>query len=1275
MTSEMLKWIRLLMPRRTRIALLGAMMLSCPRLLAAEPKPEPLSQIIQLQRLVDSPVKHLVDVRLTATVLGIDSVHHGLAIQDRTGILWLDGGPLPKDLEPGSRVSIEGKALIGDRRAILGFAPLIDQDRDARGGIGSCRVYLDAGKHRFDLLFVQEGGLKSLSVILEGPGLARTNVPDSMLWHSRQEMPGVWLPGLEYACYEGSWPQIPDFGTLTPTVSGIATNFDLNVASRETNFGLRFSGWLQVTEAGHYEFETRADDSGRLVLPYDPGTDIKVIGRSNLPQPHRLVPGQLWNDLEEPCWAEVEGVVRHVGVFEGRLQLELAVESGRMQVTVADGHPLSASILLNSRVRLTGLCRSASSPGGARTAGLMQVPNMDCVTVLQASEVTWLAHPVCLISNLSDIYATGGSASILRIQGTVLDVTPGRSLIVADSTGRIEAYTRQARSDDKGKSIELLGQLTASNRLDYAAYREGTRSEPSSQIRSTLTTIEQIRRLAPDAVTRSHPVLFQGVVTFVFYSGLRAHVQGQREGIYVSCQNNNPQPLKVGDLCEFEGYSSPGAFSPVVTYRRRTILGRGQLPEPLRPDWSQLANGSLDSQWVEVQGVVLQINGSDLVLGMRGGGEITAHVFEGDDSEIAGFLGAVVRVRGTVRGFSNAQRQVQRVLIQVISPALVTVDEASPADPFAMPSRAVVELFLFDPNAASLRRVKTAGQIVHVRDGIGYLMDGTNGMRFAPRATEKFVSGDWVEVVGFPETEGLSPIMRQSLVRVVGHSKLPAPQALSSEDLLNRMHDSTLVEVRATLLNIRTNQSDYLLELQAGSHSFVARLNQKIGSLPIAPAGSRVRIAGLYSTHDAAAGRSNNLQGFELFLNSPADFTVLQTPSWWNLRNSLMVLGVMTLVLALSVIWITALRQRVDLRTRELRDEIEVRKRTETDLGEKTKELQSEIRERIQLHSELDDQKTRLEKEIEERKRMELEIEQVHRQLMNASRQAGQAEVASSVLHNVGNVLNSVNVSSTLIADRLRDWRGTSLIKAADLLKKRAPEMASVLDKNDPFHQMPAYLEKLAGHLDKERSNLLTEVKDLVQNIEHIKEIVTMQQAYAKVSGLLEKVAPEELVESAVKMHIGAYVRHSVGLVREFEKVPDMIVDRHKVLQILVNLLHNAKYACDEGRNTEKRVTIRIKPDGNERLVIQVSDNGIGIAPENMKRLFIHGFTTRKNGHGFGLHSAAIAAKELGGRLHAHSDGAGCGATFTLEMPLSQGERKSKTGDTVRILQSEVETR
>jgi PAS domain S-box-containing protein len=289
--------------------------------------------------------------------------------------------------------------------------------------------------------------------------------------------------------------------------------------------------------------------------------------------------------------------------------------------------------------------------------------------------------------------------------------------------------------------------------------------------------------------------------------------------------------------------------------------------------------------------------------------------------------------------------------------------------------------------------------------------------------------------------------------------------------------------------------------------------------------------------------------------------------------------------------------------------------------------------------------------DITERRLAEQELEHVHKQLLVASRQAGMAEVASNVLHNVGNVLNSVNVSASLVSERIAKSKCTRLEQVAALLTEHAGDLASFLAGPQGKH-LPGYLGELTGALVSERDSAVAELEALRSNVEHIKEIVAMQQSYARRGGIIETLDIRALVEDSLRMNEGAFSRHGVTIIRDYEDVPLIQVDKHKVLQILVNVIRNAKYACQEA---EKRVTVRVRAT-DAAVLVAVIDTGVGIPRENLERIFSHGFTTRPDGHGFGLHSSALAAKALGGSLHAQSAGPGQGATFTLALPLASPE-------------------
>lgn len=289
-------------------------------------------------------------------------------------------------------------------------------------------------------------------------------------------------------------------------------------------------------------------------------------------------------------------------------------------------------------------------------------------------------------------------------------------------------------------------------------------------------------------------------------------------------------------------------------------------------------------------------------------------------------------------------------------------------------------------------------------------------------------------------------------------------------------------------------------------------------------------------------------------------------------------------------------------------------------------------------------------RDVTERKEAEASMVQMHQRLLEYSRQAGMAEVATAVLHNVGNVLNSINVSSSLVTEKIRNSHISGVARTAALLKEHEDDIGEFLSQDPKGKQVPAYLYKLSEFLADEQRELIEEIEFLGKNIEHVKEIVSMQQSYALVSGVSDLANISELVEDSLRMNIRALLRHGVETVREYEPVPPMEIEKYKVMQILVNLIHNAKYACANSPRADKQLTLRVS--GNQHTVsISVTDNGIGIDPADQKQIFNYGVTTKSRGHGLGLYSGLLAAREMGGSLTVFSEGRGHGTTFTLELP------------------------
>lgn len=296
----------------------------------------------------------------------------------------------------------------------------------------------------------------------------------------------------------------------------------------------------------------------------------------------------------------------------------------------------------------------------------------------------------------------------------------------------------------------------------------------------------------------------------------------------------------------------------------------------------------------------------------------------------------------------------------------------------------------------------------------------------------------------------------------------------------------------------------------------------------------------------------------------------------------------------------------------------------------------------------------------------EAKLRHAQRELVEISRLAGMAEMATGVLHNLGNAVNSVKVAAAVARDKVRRCDVARIRRVAELLNAEKHRLPDFFAQDPRGAKLPQFLNLLADQLENEHADVSRELQQLGAGIEHVAQIIAAQQDGARVGGVVENIPPKELVEYACRMNQALLDRHGVNVVREYTPVPEITVDRQKVLQILGNLVRNSIEALAESGRNDRRLVIGLRPArGSSDIEIAVTDNGTGIAPPNLARIFEFGFTTKRTGHGFGLHNSAIAAQEIGGALLVHSDGVGRGATFTLRLPLvatAKGQPPVATG-------------
>ncbi|MGA2244630.1 MAG: ATP-binding protein [Verrucomicrobiota bacterium] len=877
-------------------------------------------------------------------------------------------------------------------------------------------------------------------------------------------------------------------------------------------------------------------------------------------------------------------------------------------------------------VKVIGTIEYLIAPDGARVPGVLWLARPETITLAPQTEDDWNQLPeyspsvplpaaVCLHGTLK----RGGPAGVNCLQ---VDTNCIPTDVTVDLPGAANAPV---------KAAGWLDNETGQPILEHASVAAAgpTRLANLPQLKR-ISEVRQFINRYNDAHASAN---VRGVVTYIDLALGEFYLQDGPDAILVRGQLNaglHPKLSEEGNYVELHGVVEDDDLDATGPVR---LLGKGQLPEPVRPSWDHLLSGENDARWVEVEGVITEAKSDRIALSVAGG-QLVAWINELDSRAAQSLPGSLARIRGVCAPIVNTRNQ--RLGMRLLVPSLEFVDllRQTPEEPFALPSLPINAVMSADPaNLGAQRRyARTQGVVTCQQGRLLFLQDKTDGLRAILRDDAEVAQGDAVEVVGVPQPDGFSAKFTQAVVRKTGRGTVPeaVPIDLAKVTMadLAQQRDAMRVTLEAILVNESTDALRRTLNLRSeqAREVFSAYLpaEHSPAAQPSLPVGSRLRLQGvLKAIQDKAPDLGQTATSFELYLNSASDIAVLERPSWWTTQHMLQLSGVFAGFLAVGLAWIWLLRNQVRQRTRDLAAKIEELKRSELSLAA----------------------------EVAGRKRLQADADKAHKQLLAVARQAGMAEVATGILHNVGNVLNSVNVSSTLVMELLRNSHPDGLEKAVAMLRQNETELGAFFKIHEKGQKLLPYLQQLAGHLSASKAGALHELQDLDKNIQHIKEIVAVQQDYAKFAGLTEQLPAAELVEDALLMNASSLEQHQVKTIRQFDPLaPPVEADRHKVLQILVNLIRNARQACEDSGMAERRIGVVIQPAGQD-VQILITDNGAGIPAGNLDRIFSHGFTTRKEGHGFGLHNAALAATEMGGSLQAASRGTGQGATFTLTLP------------------------
>lgn len=907
--------------------------------------------------------------------------------------------------------------------------------------------------------------------------------------------------------------------------------------------------------------------------------------------------------------------------------------------------------LTDKIVRIQGAYAASPDPFGRIVNVTLWVPGLDRVrTIGSLTQDPRFAIPVVT----SEDFTASDSPALARVKGQVRRQQLGETVTIWDATGQIRILAKQRKPLQLGDRIEAIGYPTFQGMdrvLQAALFRFATNQEAGDFDTSTnamaLRLADQVRGLDQESIGQHPPASLQGLVTCVDASARFVFVQDSSGGIRVmQSRLQSGRRIQPGMLVNVTGVAATGEFAPVITNAVVRQTAAMPLPEAPLISLEEALTGTEDGHWIQMRGYVRKLSATARTLELQlvaPGGEFVARVPKDDAPQAP--QGAVVLVQGVCVATANSRRQLTGIEIWSTSPGSVQTEQRPPGDLFALPRQSIASLRQFNLFNALDKRVRTHGAVtLQVPGRYLYLQDGDNSLFALSSQTEPLHLGDQVEVVGFSGNDSGNFLLREAAYRRVaaGPGVVPVePPTLqsASEDL-----DGMLVRTKGMLLDIVMKSSETRLIIQVKERVFEAILEAPAGfGSDRLEVGSTVAVTGVYRIQRDESGKPVS---FIVNLRQANDVQVLAPPPWLTLRRVFFIVAGALPVFLLALFWALQTRrknqqlQRAQVELSTARDKLEER------VDERTRELNEEI---------------------EARKRALLRLSEAQQRLILASRQAGMAEVATGILHNVGNILNSVNVSATVIGDSLQRLRIEKFSKAMDLLVEHRDHLTDFLTSDPRGRTLPGYLDQLAKTMVENEQTLNAEVKSLSKQIDHVKAVVAWQQDHARGSGFYESLNPLELMEDALQINQGGYEHHKIEVIREYDQVPAITTDRHKVLQILINLLGNAKQAVTAAGVTRKQVFLRIRTHG-DTLRFEVSDTGVGIAHENMERVFSLGFTTKPNGHGFGLHSGANGARELGGRLFAASDGTGCGATFVLEVPI--GPKSERAASALEEIES-----
>jgi signal transduction histidine kinase/ActR/RegA family two-component response regulator len=464
-----------------------------------------------------------------------------------------------------------------------------------------------------------------------------------------------------------------------------------------------------------------------------------------------------------------------------------------------------------------------------------------------------------------------------------------------------------------------LFSLAGAIALFTAGSSHGQTSPPVAKLR-TISALAEIHSLAPEEARRGYPVHLQAVVTYFEPTSPDFFIQDKTGGIWVRWTKDLPEP-KSGQLIDLRGFTTQDDFAPDITKPAWQVLGNVPMPAPKKVALEEMASTRMDSQWVDIEGIVrsavvptehrplqffLEVMGGRVVGFIPGLNEVPP-----------GFVDSRIRVNGVCGAIFNQKNQMIGVSLYVPSLDWVKTLEPGAHDPFALASRPIASLQRFTFGGLPAHRVKVSGVVTGLFEGKQlYISDPTGNLYIELNQTVPLRPGDRVEAVGFAGSIDFTPALLDAECRRVETGAPSAPIVIEAEHALDDKYDSTLVTMEGTLTGRSTLQQEDVMIINHGPATFRAVAGQGASEPQrTIREGSRVRVTGISVLQKNATGLPESIK---LRLRSPADLVLVESASWWTRERALLVLAFVALVTIATSAWVMILRRRVRSQMTEL---------------------------------------------------------------------------------------------------------------------------------------------------------------------------------------------------------------------------------------------------------------------------------------------------------------------------------------------------------------------